>query len=232
MKTGPLLRWLASLHKIKKTLGLISPEIRRHSRMFSFAGASLVFATFVCKEVLLENQKSTVEQADNAQRSFLLLKRLDLITSRLTRVETIIEKDEPLKQAMQLANRGLSDAKAYFESFKGLVSEVKNPSIYSNLVERLSERVQDMESTFDSILREDSDEEKKATALEAVKDQANFQFDVRRFSEQLLGRLQNEKKQAEKEQKHITYWSYALYCAGFFFGLFGQLLGVKSAGSE
>ena len=65
-----------------------------------------------------------------------------------------------------------------------------------------------------------------------MRDVAEFQFDVRRFSQQLLEQAQNEKEQAEKTEKHITYWSYALYCIGFFFGLFGQLLGVKSPGSD
>jgi hypothetical protein len=154
MRTGPLLRWLASLHKIKKTLAMAGAGLRRRSRLVTFLGASLVFATFVCKEVLLEHQKSIVEQADSAQRTFVILKRLDLLTARVTAIEAATDAARIHQRDLALMirlSRASSDIKAYAESFEGLISEVKKAPIDRDRAKRIVTQAQQMDSDLDEL---------------------------------------------------------------------------------
>jgi vacuolar-type H+-ATPase subunit I/STV1 len=214
--------------------------LRRRSRLVTFLGASLVFARFVCKEVLLEHQKSIVEQADSAQRTFVILKRLDLLTARVTAIEAATDAARIHQRDLALMirlSRASSDIKAYAESFEGLISEVKKAPIDRDRAKRIVTQAQQMDSDLDELnhAARRSDEtannwRNRANAL--LNRQLRFEHLVREFSTKLLERLRDEKQQAERKQRHITNWSYVLYVAGFLFGLFGQLLGVANTRSE
>jgi hypothetical protein len=222
----------------------ISPALRRHSRLFGFIGASLVFATYICKEVLLESQKSIVEEADSAQRTALFLKRLDLLTVRTTQivagVDLNVSGQKPSSWSTQAvrASRGSSDIATYLESLEELTHSVKMTSINRQRNEAIEKQVNDMESDLDKLLHSNESDSPESDSVEPIakvlRKQLAIEVHIRSFSRALRKQLHNEKKEAEKTQKHITHWSYVLYCAGLLFGLLGQLLDVESArsGSE
>jgi hypothetical protein len=224
---------------------VIRPRLKRHSQVFTFLGASLVFATFLCKEVLLERQKSSVEQADNAQRTFLVLKRLDLLNARMAAIEgaDIIfpgheSQDINLEvEAQELqAFRGASDVDAYMESLEDLINEVQKTSIDKKSLKAIDIQRNNMRSDLHNL----TDPEDVRASLEIVKpevskivsEQYSIEHQARVFSEKLLRRLRDEKQKAEEKQEAIRNWSYALYSTGFLLGLFAQLIGVEAARSE
>jgi len=245
MRTGPLLRWLASIRKIRRSFDVIRPPLKRHSQVFTFLGASLVFATFLFKEVLLERQKSIVEQADNAQRTFVVLKRLNLLNDRAAAIEGAdinfpgheSEDINPEVEAQVLrATRGASNVDAYIESLKDLINEVHKTAIDKKSLQRLDIQRNEMRSDLRDLERQDDEGASldivKPHVAKIVSEQYSIEFQVRTFSEKLLKRLRDEKQKAEEKQKHIRNWSYALYSAGFLFGLLGQLIGVETERSE
>jgi hypothetical protein len=242
MRTGPLLRPLALFGKIKEYWDVTRPRLKRHSQVFTFLGASLVFGTFLCKEVILERQKSIVEQADNAQRTFLVLKRLNLLNTRVTAIEGAdinfpghenpeIINSEVEAQVLR-ATRGASNIDAYIESLTDLMNEVHKTSVDREKLNRLNKQRNEMRSNLRDLEAQDDEgvslDIVKPHVAELVTQQNSIESNARRFSEELLRRLRDEKQKAEKTKKHITIWSYVFYSTGFFVGLLGQLIGVES----
>jgi hypothetical protein len=74
-----------------------------------------------------------VEQAENAQRNFVVLKRLDLLNTRATAIEgadiNFVGHESPdinpeVEAQVLRATRGASNVDAYIDSLKDLINEV------------------------------------------------------------------------------------------------------------
>jgi hypothetical protein len=229
---------------------------KRHSRIATFVGTFIVFATFVVKDIFQERAKDLNDALASAQSSYTLLGRFDQedVTLRNLGIAfTLIEEKVMPATVPKVSFKGVSPIlqaatnlsefqRARIENLRTLLEKfpigTRNQAVLEIITREMNDydrrraNVESMEERYEGRSAIKDLSELKANIGEGVADlsqaERHLDYGVSSFCKTILEAAHNEQLKREKAYRNWIHFSYGLYCLGWTLGLLGKIYGVDA----
>lgn len=220
----------------------------QHRRLLTFAGALIVFVTFIVKDGLREQLKDLVSSIDSAESVFAIrndtattamwLQRLqeqvDWIAEKIKLKGTSYSGDmvERLHSSLEIINEVHESLAVSLDNISQLLEKVPGQQQSEKKHKELEERLKDLREQRDALLlifgREPMSILWKIAPL--LNETQKASDDTRQLAKDVLAEATKKRKAREKIVNTTTWASYVLYTLGWGLGLAGRVYGAGDLG--
>jgi exonuclease VII small subunit len=228
-------------------------SLKEHAKFLILAGAFVVFATFVVKDLLRDNLKDLASALAETQSAFelrhdnlMLSDKLDQLNIRLDDLqnqsrssESVLNKKEIQIRDMIYVGQGINRM-SWFEldHIKSLIQKVSNHGQFEQRIGTLNQQVDTLNSvgnklvqslqSFHEGLDQHWDLQKNYDATsEWVAHCQQAKSESTKVVDETLAAAKSELGRDEQRVKWYTRFSYALYTVGWALALLGKLYGAE-----
>ncbi len=233
--------------------------IKKHEKWLTFAGAFIIFMTFVIKEGLGEHWRRTSEAVDTARYFFLLENQVfdteDHLRTKLIEVRDLVGKDRPVSSFLR-AERDyifllLARADRSLDAMGILLEQLPNTKEKKQKADELRQEVFDLNQKLEEYQSKDETEDALVGSKHETltgdslsryelkhKEEKDF-FTIlytvcdtsRDFTNNVIQIAENVRTVNAKRADHARWISAVLFTLGWGLGLLGKIYGVPESAS-
>ena len=203
-----------------------------------YAGALIVFVTFIVKEGIAERYKDSVAVLDDARSFFGLREDIVRLRRLIADVATIdVPKPKAIVQAVTMENESHGYVEDDIESISQFINRIEGGERFSHRLDvlrqeflEMAKRDQDMQDELwgtNGKTRKPLDEIEAALQAK-IPDNTRFFEEYRQLKSDLMDTAKRERDRNERLYKASKWTAIALYTIGWGLGLRGKLYGTNS----
>jgi hypothetical protein len=220
--------------------------VRKHQQLLTFAGALIVFLTFVLKEGFRDGLRDLIDSIESAESVFMirsdggdtyfmlgqLQSKIDLIQEEMMPAASLKNRYfiEAALQNIALAENLIHTSTLSLDNDSRLLERLPH---HSRVVEEFHGLFQDLNNlqkldteTAEKVQSEQSEMIVHGESQRLLKEAANVSGRMLTFGHQVLNDARALRGQRERSYVYVTWASYGLYIIGWGLGLISKLYGV------